>query len=229
MWLPIAYHSGRSDTWRDHSSFALWLMAQLRPKVFVELGVYAGDSYCVFCQAVTAFDLPTRCFGVDDWTGEFCRQSGFPTGNHDGNLEDLRLYHDAKYGAFSTLLPMTFDEARPYFDEIPINLLHIDGCHLTSAVRHDYENWLPALADDGVVLFHDTNISGEGLGVVEFWRDLRQHHPSFEFRHSCGLGVIAPKSVPPVLTDLFAASEFDIAYIEQLSFQASAGSIPGAP
>ena len=65
----LAYRSGFS-AWEGHVAFALFLMRELRPATFVELGTHWGDSYFAFCQAVAEYQLPTRCHAVDAWRGD---------------------------------------------------------------------------------------------------------------------------------------------------------------
>ena len=56
--------------WLEHVPFAMWLTSALRPRTLVELGTFSGTSYCSFCQAIAALQLPTRAFAVDTWEGD---------------------------------------------------------------------------------------------------------------------------------------------------------------
>lgn len=184
------------STWIAHVPFARYLVDILRPRVIVELGTYAGVSYCAFCQAAQELQTETRCFAIDTWAGD-------PQSGHYGSevLADLRSYHDPLYGSFSTLIQSSFDNALSSFQPDTIDILHIDGYHTYEAVTHDFESWLPKMSDQGVVLFHDTNVHTPTYGVWRFWEEQKRKFPSFEMLHGCGLGLLAVGSSTSGLLD----------------------------
>ena len=198
FWLPE--RRGVASAWWGHVPFAQWLVCAVRPRLLVELGTHNGVSYAAFCNAVLRGDLPTRCFAVDSWIGD----------PHAGILDesvfqDVREFHDARYGAFSTLLRCTFDEAVERFLDGSIDLLHIDGYHTYEAVRHDFETWLPKLSDTAVVLLHDIAVHHQDFGVWRFWQEIKEQYPHFEFQHCYGLGVLAVgKQIPDAVAELYA-------------------------
>jgi O-antigen biosynthesis protein len=195
--LPkLAYRSLKSG-WEGHVAFAFYLMRELQPRTFVELGTYWGDSYFAFCQAVAQWHLPTRCSAVDTWAGDA----------HAGKIGEsvyrvVNAHHQDRYAGFSRLLRMTFEEARQQVPDGSVDLLHIDGYHTYEAVRHDYETWLPKMSDRGVILFHDTCVRTGDFGVYRLWDELTARYPAFQFTHSNGLGVACVGThVPPALVE----------------------------
>jgi GT2 family glycosyltransferase len=201
FFLP-APRSGVPSAWYGHVPFAYWIMTALRPRLFVELGTQHGVSYAAFCDAASRAALDTRCFAIDTWQGD--EHAGL---YEEDVYENLRAFHDVRFGAFSELIRTTFDHALTYFEDGSIDLLHIDGCHSYEAVRHDFESWRPKLSPRAVVLFHDTNVRERDFGVWRFWAELRSR-PKFEFLHGHGLGVLAlGHEVPEAVLQLCNLSE----------------------
>jgi hypothetical protein len=181
-----AARAGVESAWAAHVPFAHWLVSVHRSRTIVELGTERGVSYTAFCEAVLREKIDCRCFAVDTWQGDE------HTGLYDEEVyADIQRFHDGRYGSFSELIRCHFDKALNYIPDASVDLLHIDGCHSYDAVKHDYETWLPKLTDRGIVLFHDTNVHERNFGVWLLWNELKGTHPSFEFLHGNGLGVLA--------------------------------------
>src|SRR4051794_6721719 len=160
----------RGDSaWLEHAPFGFWLISALRPKTVVELGVYSGFSYAVFCQAAQALELDCACYGVDHWKGD----------EHAGTINEdvyraISAHNQTNYSSFSQLIRSDFNTARDHFAERSIDLLHIDGFHTYEAVRSDFLAWRSRLSKSAVVLFHDTNVHERGFGVARLWKELSQ-------------------------------------------------------
>ena len=184
--LQEPFHLASTEAWVGHIPFAFWLIKALRPETFVELGTHAGNSYFAFCEAMRLAGGVGRAFAIDTWKGD--EHAGLYSEDVYASVVGV---NEARFRAFSTLVRSTFDDARPYFADGSVDLLHIDGLHTTEAVRQDFETWLPTLSDRGVVVFHDINVRERGFGVWRLWDELSARYPGFAFTHSHGLGVLA--------------------------------------
>lgn len=194
-----------NSSWISHSPFAFFLISILKPRTFVELGVYVGQSYHSFCQAVKALRLDTQCYGIDTWRGD--EHVNF---YKDDIFNEINNYNEKEYSSFSHLIRKTFEEGLSNFKDGSIDLLHIDGFHSYEAVKKDFETWLPKLSDRGVVVLHDTFIKDSDFGVWKFWEEISGRYPSFEFYHGCGLGVVAVgKNVNPEFLEFISEANSD--------------------
>lgn len=192
--------------WHGHIPFAFFVIQAMKPRLLVELGTHKGDSYCAFCQAVDTLGIEARCFAVDTWKGD--AQAGFYA---EDVFDELRRFHDSRYGCFSELIRTSFDQAVERFSDRTIDLLHIDGCHRYEAVKQDFELWLPKMSRRGVVLLHDTQVYEKDFGVWKLLKELSSIYPHFEFLHSHGLGVLGVGEIQPEdMKALFELSRKDV-------------------
>ncbi len=196
---PRVYGVG---AWTDHLHFGYDVVAELKPKVLVELGTDRGESYFCFCQSVAEHKMETRCFAIDTWEGD--SQAG---GYDETTWEEVKEHNEQHYREFSTLLRSTFDNAVERFADESIDLLHLDGLHTEEAVRRDVENWLPKLRRGGILLLHDVAVRKRGFGVWKVWSELSSEGQAFTFEIGPGLGVWQKGKEPatPLLRALFDA------------------------
>jgi hypothetical protein len=170
--------------WTSHLHFAYDLVAVMKPRVLVELGVDRGESYFAFCQSAAENKTGTRCFGVDSWQGD--QHAG---GYDETTFAQVSAHNRANYGTFSTLTRSSFDAALAAFEPESIDVLHLDGLHTEAAVRHDLESWLPKVRPGGIVLLHDVEVRIRDFGVWKVWAELRARNRSWTFPDGPGLGV----------------------------------------
>lgn len=183
VFKPNYIHEPKS--WIGHIPFAHWLIQAFNPKIIVELGTHTGNSYFAFCQTVQQLGIESRCYAVDTWLGD----------EHSGHYGEevfnaVTDYHQQHYALFSRLIRNTFDNALEHFADSSIDLLHIDGLHTYEGVKHDFNNWLPKMSAQGVILFHDTNVHDRKFGVWQLFEELTTYYPSIAFDHSHGLGIL---------------------------------------
>jgi Methyltransferase domain len=201
FWVP-EYICPSTPAWIEHAPFAFWICDALRPRRFVELGTHYGYSYFAFCQAIDRLALGTVAYAVDTWQGD--EHAGF----YDEHVfQSVAVRNNQRYSAFSCLMRSTFEDALEYFEDGSVDLLHIDGRHFYDDVKHDFTIWRRKLTEDAVVLLHDTNVRERRFGVWKFFKEMAERHPSFQFYHGHGLGVLAPgEHIPEPLAPLLQAS-----------------------
>ena len=179
--------------WTSHLHFAYDLVAVMKPALLVELGVDRGESYFAFCQAAAENQTGTRCFGIDTWRGD--QHSG---GYDETTFAQVTEHNRTHFETFSILLRSSFDDALTQFESESIDVLHLDGLHTETAVRHDVQSWLPKLRTGGVLLLHDVRVRNKDFGVWKIWAELQQQSRSWTFEDGPGLGVWQKAPVRPL-------------------------------
>ena len=180
------------SAWAGHIYFVNFLVSIIKPKIFVELGIYYGFSYFNICRVMEILksefnDLrDSKAYGIDSFEGDVHAIYN----EEDYNIEKHVNKQNINFSYFSNIIKSRFDVARSKFENKSIDLLHIDGQHLYEDVKNDFKKWEDKLSDNSVVLFHDTQIKSRDFGVYKFWDEMKDNYPSINFEHSEGLGVL---------------------------------------
>ena len=167
-----------SNTWEGHIEFAKWITKRWASPNIIDLGVDYGLSTFAFALGNKTADV----LGIDCFEGD--PQSGFR--DTENLVNDLKEKHSIENVKF---IKSYFDAIVPHITPNSVDILHIDGLHTYEAVKHDFETWLPKLADGGVILMHDTRAYKPGFGVSRFFSEIDM--PKLNFRDSYGLGVVS--------------------------------------
>ena len=173
-------------SWGGHIPFLFCLIACLRPRVYAELGSHFGASYFAACQAMQLNNPSGKAIAIDLWQGD--EQAGL---YDESVFISFKNILNRKYSDVGDFLRMSFDDASKVFEDQSIDLLHIDGLHTYEAVKNDYETWRSKVTNNGVILFHDTNVFYGRFGVWKLWEEISAEAVTFEFKHTHGLGVMA--------------------------------------
>lgn len=163
-------------SWKNHITFAQWIVNHKKPEVVVDLGVdYAYSTFC--------FALPRigKIYGIDSFEGD--RHAGPKNTYNFVNKKKEELGFD-----HITFIKGYFDDVAKTWEE-PIDILHIDGLHTYDAVKNDYETWNKFVKEDGVILFHDTCVNNPDFGVRRLFDEIDL--PKVNFQLSNGLGVVS--------------------------------------
>lgn len=172
--------------WTGHKYFAYDLIRNFRPKLIVDLGTQKGTSLFSFCQAIKDAHYDARLYAVDTW-----RDDKHERFYNDNVFKEVNEIIEKYYGGLKVnLLRKNFDEAVSEFENNSLDLLHIDGLHTYTAVKHDFERWFPKVKNNGIILMHDIFVSRDDFGVYKFWEELKREYKTIEFHQSYGLGVL---------------------------------------
>ena len=138
---------------------------ETKPKICVELGVFAGRSLIAFALALAKLNNKRHLvYGVDTWAAapamdNTCREnaSWWSTLNYaaiKGECE--RVCGQLRVSEYVKLLPMSTVQA---YSEIEgdIDILHIDGNHSKWDSTRDVTLWTDRVSDGGIIYFDDAD------------------------------------------------------------------------
>ncbi len=131
----------------------MWQMlkqvAEIKPKVIVEIGVDGGGSLETWRDVFH----PELLVGIDI--------------NKRPELREFQMiFADSQD-------PKTVAHLKRKLGDRKIDFLFIDGDHHYEAVKREYQIYLPLVREGGIIGFHDTNNRGiEGVEVDRFMREL---------------------------------------------------------
>lgn len=154
------------------------LIAEVKPAVCVEVGVFAGRSFFPTAAALKFFDCGV-IFAVDAWDKLECIKYFDPVreqihldwwGNVNLNLifiQYLNLLKRFKLSDYSVTLKMTSEEAALEITE-EIDILHLDGNPTETNFFQDVLLYLPKVRQGGYIWINDTlsNHTQKALAVL---------------------------------------------------------------
>jgi len=139
---------------------------KVKPKVVVEIGVFAGRSLFAMGLAVKENGVG-QVIGIEPWSIAPCQQgldSDDPNHKWWSSLDHQaieRSYRktESELGLGDTIriINAPSDKARGALGDIEIDFLHIDGNHSEDVSCYDVENYLPLVRTGGEIWFDDVN------------------------------------------------------------------------
>lgn len=167
-----------------HSDFVSHLAKIYKPKIYVELGLYEGETL----KKVQPH--AKKCYGVDIKLNQHLQELG--------KLSNVSICNE------------TTDEFFKNYKDDPIDMIFIDADHKYSSAFLDFQNSLKFLAPNGIVIFHDTDpvedkyinpmLCGDSYKLVE----LLENHPEFNIVTlpiaEAGLSVVTRKNSTRVIS-----------------------------
>jgi len=161
-----------------------WLSERIqaiRPKAVLEIGAQvAGWLFCVAGFLASGAKMLT----VD-------------ISDRDKDVRDKVISELKRTHPFASALkadsrsPEAVRFVREYFNNRPIDVLHIDGGHRLDTVTRDFENYYPLVRKGGLIIFHD--IVSRNTDVPKFWEQIKPQYKTEEIHvrnDKFGIGII---------------------------------------
>lgn len=180
-----------------------------KTKKILEIGSYKGGSTMLWAQMVKPYNGKVYSCDLTFDSGGF-----YYTDENNKTFSYRRqVYNDTEYEKYIVELPGDSHDLN-HIEKIKgvvgndVDLLFIDGDHSYNGVKQDFENFYSLVKENGYIIFHDiqdTEIHrDQGCEVSEFWNEIKDLYPSWEFidqndyitapSKSMGIGVIQKNS-----------------------------------
>lgn len=177
---------------RDEIAKFLEIVAELRPKVVLEIGTARGGTLFLFTRAadpkakIISIDLPGGAFG-----------GGYPVWKiplyRSFSRDEQKIYLIRR----DSHNPQTLEEVKRILGLEKIDLLFIDGDHTYEGVKKDFEMYSPLVRKGGIIAFHDIvpHPPETRCLVSKFWNEVKHSYSFLEIVRDwsqkwAGIGVL---------------------------------------
>lgn len=149
---------------KEKAQFIMDFVQQHKPKVCVELGVFAGRSLFPVAKALE-YTGSGQLFGIDAWSSKESVR-GFDTSDPNyawwNTLDYDSLYNQTlkivqgnNLDSFCKIIRTTAQDAVATFADGSIDFIHIDANHNEECVLEDVMAYFPKVKDGGYILLND--------------------------------------------------------------------------
>lgn len=154
----------------------LYYLATTANGTILEIGSFKGKSACCFLRG-TMDGTRQRVISIDKME----RYSEYDL-EYASVLEDFKknIKECDRFG-LNTLIMEDSNTAHTKIIDSSIHLLFIDGGHEGVQPKNDYENYLPKVVKNGIVLFHDSTNQSEFVDVYTLVDSMKRCDERVEF------------------------------------------------
>jgi hypothetical protein len=160
----------------NYGSFYTDIVNKFDNAIFVELGVYLGQSSIYLASKIKELNKSIKVYAIDKFI--YSDTNGtHGTGNNSGKAFFLKYIENIeKYQVRDYITPITSDThfAHQYFEDVSIDFLFIDANHSYESVKKDLELWYPKVKYGGVISGHDYNSKDVKRAVDEYFKYFNQ-------------------------------------------------------
>ena len=169
--------------WNSDHRYLTEAIAEVRPRLVVEVGVWKGGSVMTMARALKSLQLDGAVIAVDTWQGSWEHwlapqgEWGIDTADDPGfDRGRSRLYEKfianvraAELQDYVVPLPLDSNNAAHVLTQLGVRagVIHLDGGHDYDAVWKDIHSWWPLLEPGGVMVCDDYYEDGN-------WPDVRR-------------------------------------------------------
>jgi len=167
----------RSGQVRSELTQFLSIARAINPKIIVEIGTATGGTLFTFSRilhptgTLISIDLPYGKFGggYHVWKVPFYK-------SFVSNKQQIFLLRADSHA------PSTFAKFQKLLNNLPIDMLFIDGDHSYEGVKKDFEMYSPLVRKGGIIAFHDIadHDRYDGCDVDLYWEKIKVKYKNQE-------------------------------------------------
>jgi len=184
--FPHQRHQTDLQGWHSQHPYLTRAIAEVRPSIVVEVGVWKGASVVTMAKEIQRLNLDAVVIAIDTWLGSsehYLWEKFIP--DLDFEFGYPRLYHKfaaniCNEGLQQQVVPLPLDSINGFqllkAKGIRPDVLHIDAGHDYLSVMADLKAWWPQLTPGGVLIGDDYFKSWLGKGK---WPEVRQAFDEF--------------------------------------------------